>query len=57
MGSELEEKPVEPPNFRDEDGKLYVVRCPECKRENYALAVAGGRCCWCGWGESEKEEE
>jgi hypothetical protein len=41
------------PNFRDHDGRLFLVRCfactPEYGRENWALAVATGRCCWCGW--------
>lgn len=53
----MESKPTEPPNFRDEKGNLYVVRCRECKRENYALAVASGRCCWCGWGEKKEGED
>ncbi len=46
------------PNFRDSNGHLYLVRCfrcePERGRENYALAVAVGVCCECGWPE-EKE--
>ena len=41
------------PNFRDEEGNLYLVRCyhcsPEHGRENYAPAVATGTCAWCGW--------
>jgi len=43
------------PNFRGERGELYLVRCfacvPEIGRENYAFAVAGGVCVWCGWQE------
>lgn len=31
------------------DGTILVLRCPKCKRENYALAVADGVCCWCGY--------
>ena len=45
-----------PQNFR-EDGKAYVVRCPACKRENYAMAVASGICAWCGWEAEEGEED
>ena len=45
----------EPANFRDAGGNLYLVRCPSCKRENYACSVALGQCCWCGW-EEEKEK-
>ena len=35
------------PNFIA-DGKVYLVRCPKCERENYAPAVATGQCAWCG---------
>lgn len=28
---------------------ILLIRCPECGRENYALAVADGICCWCGF--------
>jgi hypothetical protein len=38
-----------PANFRDEQGNPYLVRCPSCMRENYAIAVATGQCVWCGW--------
>lgn len=31
------------------DGKVYLVRCEECDRENYAIAVASGACAWCGY--------
>lgn len=45
-----------PPNFRGDEGNLYLVRCyacdPEHGRENYALAVAVGQCVWCGWSEA-----
>lgn len=34
--------------FAREDGRLYLVRCPECGRENYAMAVSSGYCVWCG---------
>ncbi len=35
-------------NFTAENGKVYLVRCPKCERENYAPAVASGVCVWCG---------
>lgn len=45
------------PNFRDKDGKLYLVRCyncdPESGKENYSLAVSSGFCNWCGWGSTK----
>lgn len=41
------------PNFRSEEGKLFLVRCficnPEEGKENWVGAVASGRCVWCGW--------
>lgn len=44
-----------PPNFRGDDGSLYLVRCfacsPEHGRENWAINVAGGVCTGCGWSE------
>ena len=47
------------PNFRDKNGRLFLVRCFACGsergRENYAMAVADGQCAWCGW--TEKEEQ
>lgn len=51
-----------PPNFRDDDGKLYLVRCFACGdseygKENYMMAVASGQCAWCGWKEETKEGE
>jgi len=44
-------------NFRDDDGRPFVVRCPKCKRENWAMAVASGQCSWCGWHEPNAESE
>jgi ribosomal protein L37E len=31
------------------DGKLYLQRCFECGRENWAPMVASGQCAWCGF--------
>lgn len=47
----VEEKKMSRGNFRGEDGTLYVVYCPRCNRENWAMAVATGKCAWCGWSE------
>ncbi len=48
------------PNFRDDDGSLYLVRCFSCGgdsgRENWAMAVASGTCAWCGWSETVVSE-
>jgi len=37
---------------------LLLIRCPKCGKENYAMMVARGRCCWCGYDAHEllKEE-
>ena len=40
---------LQEPNFYDAEGKPFLVRCPECKRENYGPAVATGACAWCGF--------
>lgn len=31
------------------DGRLHVMRCPVCSKENYAVMVALGHCAWCGF--------
>lgn len=33
----------------EENGTLGLERCPECKKENYALNVFSGICTWCGF--------
>lgn len=48
------------PNFRDEKGQLFLVRCFACPaaglngKENWAPSVSSGRCAWCGWKENKK---
>lgn len=43
-------------NFIGNDGRPYLVRCPVCQRENWALAVASGECAWCGWDAKDAKE-
>lgn len=44
--------------YRADDGRLFMVRCPECGKENYAAAVSGGICVWCGcYAKDEHLEE
>lgn len=38
-------------NFVGGDGRLYLVRCPVCIKENWAPFVMSGRCAWCGASE------
>ena len=35
---------------------ICVERCPVCDRENYAMSVLSGICCWCGWNANEEFE-
>lgn len=35
--------------FANEEGRLYLVRCPICDLENYAIRVASGTCFHCGY--------
>ena len=43
-------KRVKNPNF-EVNGQVFLVRCPECGKENWAMMVATGQCVWCGWKE------
>lgn len=44
-----------PPNFRNKDGRLMIIRCFACPdagpygKENWGPAVATGECAWCGF--------
>jgi hypothetical protein len=40
--------------FRGPGDRLFLKRCPECAKENYALAVSSGMCAWCGWNKDGK---
>ena len=39
----------------DADGRVCMVRCFECGRENYVMAVSSGYCAWCGYNANEGE--
>lgn len=43
-------------NF-ESNGKKYLVRCPRCERENWALSVSSGRCAWCGYDANNSQED
>jgi ssDNA-binding Zn-finger/Zn-ribbon topoisomerase 1 len=36
--------------------KIALTRCPECKKENYALNILLGICTWCGYDANEEEQ-
>lgn len=42
--------------FISSEGKIFLERCFQCGRENYAMAVASGICVWCGFDANEEEE-
>ncbi len=44
-------------NFRDQEGYAFVRRCPACRLENWAPAVATGKCNWCGWKDRKRRGE
>lgn len=41
------------PGVELDDGTLLLIRCPKCGRENWALQVMTGKCCWCGYDAHE----
>lgn len=41
--------------FKSKDDKLFLVRCPKCGMENYALSVSCGQCAWCGYLAKEED--
>lgn len=45
------------PNFIGDNGNVFLVRCPKCNSENYAMAVSSGICAWCGFDLNKSEEE
>lgn len=36
-------------NFIQSDGKVFLLRCPSCERENWSERIATGKCAWCQW--------
>lgn len=54
----MTEQPQKPKGYVfTEEGKTYLVRCPECEKENYALNVASGVCTWCGYDANPKKND
>lgn len=43
--------------YYPEEDTILLMRCPKCKKENYALAVADGICVWCGFDGRELLEK
>lgn len=35
--------------------KIFMGRCPKCKTENWAMAVASGQCAWCGYKATKED--
>lgn len=49
-------KQFQRPNFKQK-GKLFLIWCFICDRENHSSLVAVGRCAWCGWHEKQKSKK
>lgn len=41
--------------YQSKNGKICMIRCFKCGRENYAPAVASGTCAWCAYDANEKK--
>lgn len=35
--------------YIEEGGKICMIRCFSCGKENYAPSVASGKCAWCNY--------
>lgn len=47
-----EEKPIylaQGVEYYPDTDNILLIKCPKCGKENYALAVTDGICCWCGF--------
>ena len=42
--------------YKKDNGKLGMIRCPKCGKENYALMVSTGICAWCGYDANEEKK-
>ena len=40
--------------YRTTEGTICMIRCPQCERENYAIAVATGTCAFCGFNPNKE---
>lgn len=43
--------------FLSKDDNFCMIRCFECGKENYAMAVMSGCCAWCGYDANQVEVE
>lgn len=39
-----------------EDGRIGLIRCPVCEKENYMMTVLSGVCARCGWNANAENE-
>ena len=35
--------------FKTDTGQWFLLRCPKCHKENWAMSVSSGVCAWCGF--------
>lgn len=43
--------------YKKDDGKVCMIRCFKCGKENWALSVSGGTCAVCGFDANKCEPE
>lgn len=43
--------------YKDDDGKVCMINCFKCGRENYIMAVSSGQCAWCGYDARSEEDK
>ena len=41
--------------WKSDKGGIYMTRCYDCGKENYALNVITGICTWCGYKATEED--
>jgi hypothetical protein len=43
--------------YEDRSTKLIcMIKCFKCGKENYAISISSGFCCWCGYNPNEEKE-
>ncbi len=52
----MKKKRTDKDYFIDEKGNCFLVHCPNCKMDSYALMTAGGQCSWCYWKKPEEKK-
>lgn len=43
--------------FKRDNGKLAMIRCFDCGKENYAMNILSGYCTWCGYNANQPSDD